>query len=788
MHRTNELHRAAAFTSTLSSSLPARPRAPCGARLARRLLPLAVAAALPLAAAEPPANVGTVLVTAPRLAEMPLNASADGADGLRPLRSATSDTASLLRNIPGVSLYGAGGVSSLPAIRGLADDRLRIKVDGVDAIASCPNHMNPALSYIDPTSVDGLKVYAGITPVSVGGDSIGGTIIATTPPPAFAEPGTGSIARGEAGAFYRSNGGARGANLSAAYLTESLGLSYAGATAEAGNYRAGGDFKTRSATGRPGHALPLDEVGSTAYRTRNHTLAIAHRGGNHLVEAKFGLQDMPYQLYPNQRMDLLDNSQSRVNLRYLGSFAWGSLEARAYHEKVEHFMDFGDDKRYWYGSASGGASAVDGAPCSPPGAACAAGMPMYTESRTTGLTVKADLGLGEGELARVGGEYQGYRLDDWWPPSGGGMWPNTFWNVRDGVRDRAAIFAEWEARASERWLALAGVRYERVETDTGPVQAYNSAVPPATTLVPAFNSRARARADGNVDATLLARYTPDAGLDVELGLARKVRSPSLYERYTWDSRGMEMLMVNWFGDGNGYLGDPDLEPEKAHTASVTLDWHAPDRSWELKATPWYTRVTDYVDAVRCPTSLGGACTSANLGATQSFVFLQFANQAARLHGLDLSGRMALGKNAWGDWGVAAVASLTRGRNLDTGDNLYNIMPANATLTLTHKLEGWTSALELALVGAKDDVSAVRNEVRTAGYGLLNLRVSHAWRTVRLDLGVENILDRRYDLPLGGAYLGQGTTMTASPVGSVPRWGTAVPGMGRSVQAGITVKF
>ena len=247
------------------------------------------------------------------------------------------------------------------------------------------------------------------------------------------------------------------------------------------------------ATGRPGHALPLDEVGSTAYRTRNHTLAIAHRGGNHLVEAKFGLQDMPYQLYPNQRMDLLDNSQQRVNLRYLGSFAWGSLEARAYHEKVEHFMDFGDDKRYWYGPASGGPTSVDGTACSPVGATCAAGMPMYTESRTTGLTVKADLGLGEGGLARVGGEYQGYRLDDWWPPSGGGMWPDTFWNVRDGTRDRAALFAEWETRASDRWLALAGVRYERVETDTGPVQAYNNAVAPATTLVPAFNGLDRAR-------------------------------------------------------------------------------------------------------------------------------------------------------------------------------------------------------------------------------------------------------------------------------------------------------
>ena len=41
------------------------------------------------------------------------------------LAAATSDTARLLQDIPGISLYGAGGVSSLPAIHGLADDRIR---------------------------------------------------------------------------------------------------------------------------------------------------------------------------------------------------------------------------------------------------------------------------------------------------------------------------------------------------------------------------------------------------------------------------------------------------------------------------------------------------------------------------------------------------------------------------------------------------------------------------------------------------------------------------------------
>jgi iron complex outermembrane receptor protein len=51
----------------------------------------------------------------------------------------------------------------------------------------------------------------------------------------------------------------------------------------------------------------------------------------------------------------------------------------------------------------------------------------------------------------------------------------------------------------------------------------------------------RSKADHNFDLTALARYTPyDNTKDIEFGLARKVRSPNLYERYTWSTAGMMM--------------------------------------------------------------------------------------------------------------------------------------------------------------------------------------------------------------------------------------------------------
>jgi iron complex outermembrane recepter protein len=738
-----------------------------------------------------------VVVSGSRIEATPAPAGKLDSTDIAPLRATTSDSAGLLRNVPGVNLQGAGGVSSMPVVNGLAGDRVRTQVDGMDLIASCPNHMNPPLSYVDPSAVESLKVYAGISPVSAGGDSIAGTIVAKTKEPLFAAPGQDLLFTGEAGAFYRSNGNGYGGNLNATVANENISLSYTGATAQSDNYKAGGNFKNYTATGVPGHTLDRDEVGSTAYETRNHLLGLAVKNGAHLVEAKVGFQDMPFQNYPNQRMDLTDNQQLRFNLRYLGKYDWGSLEARAYHEKVDHSMDFGEDKRFWYGALSNsGPNNSIGRPCSPIGTTCAAGMPMETESRNTGLTLKADIALGAADLLRVGGEYQHYRLDDWWPASGGGMWPNEFVNINDGKRDRTALFGEWEATHNQQWTTLLGARFEHVNTDAGMVHGYNLATAPTsgtggamnqTADAVAFNRADRSKTDNNWNFTALARYTADQTRDVEFGIARKVRSPNLYERYTWSTAGMMAGMNNFVGDGNGYVGDVNLKPEKALTASATFNLHTAARDWEFSATPYLTYVTDYIDAVRCRT---GACSVANRTTTNQFVILKYANHDARLYGIDLAGRMPLGKTGLGDFGLRGQLNYTNGRNRDTDDDLYNIMPLNAKLMLTHKTGGWDNGVELVMVKSKDNVSQVRNETKTDGYSLVNLRSSYTLKNVRLDFGVENLFDRNYDLPLGGAYTGQGRTMSMNPPAGdgMFGWGTAVPGMGRSFYAGVNYKF
>ena len=167
-----------------------------------------------------------------------------------------------------------------------------------------------------------------------------------------------------------------------------------------------------------------------------------------------------------------------------------------------------------------------------------------------------------------------------------------------------------------------------------------------------------------------------------------------------------------------------------------------------------------------------------------FGVLRYANQSARLFGVDVSGRALLARNDLGEWSVRGIVNYVNGRNRDTGSGLYNVMPLNARLVLQQRSGNWGNALELLAVRAKTDVSGPRNEVRTPGYGLVHWRGHYAWRNLRVDFGVENLFNRFYRLPLGGVYTGQGMTMSLNGIPA----GIAVPGMGRSAYVGVNVAF
>jgi iron complex outermembrane receptor protein len=234
-------------------------------------------------------------------------------------------------------------------------------------------------------------------------------------------------------------------------------------------------------------------------------------------------------------------------------------------------------------------------------------------------------------------------------------------------------------------------------------------------------------------------------------------------------------MINWFGDGNYYVGNVNLRPEIAHTVSGTASWHDPARKvWEFKVTPYQTYIRDYI---------GVDALATRSFAESTFSKLRFANHNARIYGVDVAGEVTAWRSArFGTGEITGVGGWLRGKTLDTGYGLYQMMPLNARLGLSESLKGWTGGPEIQLVDRKSSVDPLRFEQKTPGYALLNLHAGYQWSHLRIDAGCANLLNRYYYFPLGGVnyddFMASGRTSQIMPL----------TGPGRSVYAGMTVQF
>jgi len=678
-------------------------------------------------------------------------------DTVAPELMKTNDMAGLVSDFSGINLLNDGGLSGMPSIHGLTDERVAVRVDGMEIGAACVMHMNPPLSYFDPSQAGDINVIAGITPVSRGGDSIGGTVAVDTALPEFATGSEPQI-HGNIEAFHRTNGVANGGSASLGFTTTNFRFGYTGSYVNANDYKDGSGSL----------------VESTFYEAQNNSLEASARAGNQTFTLGIGYQYIPQQGFPNAFMDMTGNEGKFANFHYQGRFSKVTLQARLYYENTRHSMNILRDK----------VPGID--------------MPMFTRGGNTGYLVEAEIPLSARNTLRVGNEFRRFTLNDWWTPTTSAidtLGPNTMLNVNNGRRSRFGTWAEWEARPAKKWTTLLGIRSDIVLMNTGNVQGYNSS--PDTTGdasyyadATAFNSVSHARQDYNFDVTALARYDAAPFLSIEAGYARKTRSPSIYERYLWAKRSFFATdMESWFGDLNGYTGNLDLKPEVAHTISSTISLHdalsgnGGSKGWELRITPYFTRVQNYIDAVRCPVinDSSDGCTAANFTATSGFAILQFANQSAELYGFDGSFRAPLGQTAAGRFSLTGTLGEVRGENLDTKNNLYRLMPFHGDISLQHERGGWSGALSLKAVDAKTRVDAVRNELPTPGFALLSWHEGYRWKlaetvSVRLDGGIENITNRLYDLPLGGRYW---TDFNGT---------SSVPGMGRSFLTGLSFSF
>ena len=655
----------------------------------------------------------------------------------------------------GVDFSAAGGVSSLPILNGMMGDRVKVLVDGADVTAACGNQMNPPLSYISANQVSSYQVVAGISPVSAGGDNIAGVIQVNTIAPQYSENDTLSWHSGYLSAQYRSTNNAQAVGVGARLASETFSLNYQGSFEDADSYEDGnGD-------------LVLD----TLYRVQNHALTAALRDEKQQLVVKLTHQKIPFQGFPNQYMDMTDNTSYGLITQYKRTIDSGEFQAQVNYNDVKHEMGFFTDEKTGM-------------------------MPMNTDAQDLSYQLNWRLNLDADTTLLLGQEYYGYRIDDWWPAIEGSMMmgPNDYVNINNGERDRYTGFVELQKQLNNKWWFSAGTRIEYVQANAGEVQPYSDmgdgmngmsgmgSMPAMNMAAPnkdaakEFNAMDRARSDTLVDASLLLRYQITNEDELQFGLARKNRAANLYERYSWGVSTMSTSMIGWFGDGNGYIGNPDLAAETAHTISTSYTKSAKGGQWQITANAWYTQVNDYIDV-----TVVGSTNRTDMALTERNT-LQFTNLDATLYGAKLEGIIrVVDSETAGIWDLTAALTRTHGERDDSDEPLYQIMPLHSKVALEQQLGKWQNSLSWQWVDRKTRVDPRRLENQTDSYSLVNLATKATWDKLTVRLAITNLLDEYYQQPLGGVSIAQFNVEQSQGF-------SQLAGQGRSLNAGISYAF
>ncbi|MFP3362863.1 TonB-dependent receptor [Pseudoalteromonas sp. SIMBA_148] len=633
---------------------------------------------------------------------------------------ALGSSESLLSDL-GVDFSAAGGVSNLPILNGLMGDRVKVLIDGADVTAACANHMNPPLSYISANQITSYNVVAGVSPVSAGGDNIAGVISVNSISPQYSDSNELGWHSGYVSAKYSSVDNGRKLGVGARLASDTLSLNYQGSFSDADSYEDGNG----------------DVVLDTLYRAQNHSLTAAMRDDKQQLVIKLTHQKIPYQGFANQYMDMTDNTSYGAIAQYKRSFENSELEGQVNWHSVKHGMGFFSQEKTGM-------------------------MPMKTDAQDISTQLKWRIALDKNSSILLGQEYYNYSVDDWWPGIEGStmMGPNDYVNINNGKRERIAAFAEFESQVNTKLWLNAGVRIESINTHVGEVQSYNDGMSMMSmggmvmdtsinnaVAAKTFNAGDRDKTDTIVDANLLINYQITNYDELQFGLARKNRAPNLYERYSWGVSTMATTMIGWYGDGSGYIGNPDLDVETAHTISATYIKSAKDDGWRLSTNVWYTDVSDYIDA-----DIVRSFNSYNLDNTTRNIF-QFTNVDAILYGakIDLTANIYESKDL-GNWQLHANVTNTRGKRDDTNQPLYQIKPLQTQLGISQQMGRFENALSWQWVDNKSRVDNNRFENQTDSYSLVNLSSKATWDSLTLSAEVSNVFDEYYQLPLGGVSI------------------------------------
>ena len=659
------------------------------------------------------------------------------------------DAAKLMNQVPGGAANNNGPLSGQIQYRGMFGPRMNVRVDGMLIHGGGPNWMAPPLHHIPAGLMEELVIEQGIASIATGG-GIGGAATAYWKRPDY-NSGNGWKFSGDTETSLSSVDD--GTSLSGV-----IGLSSASQRFYiAGSADDGDDYESAEGT-----------VDATQYERDVFGFGYGFRSGVHEFELNTHLLETEDTGTHSLPMDI-DWFDTKVwNASYRTEIAKIGLAIQVYGSDIDHGMSnsllrptpnfsnlplppfAGDDNRA-----------------------------VLTASEESGFKITFDWAVGNGTLiAGIEGkdaEHNATVLDPDFAP----FFVNNF---NDSDVESLAVFGQWSSLVGDRGYLEAGFRLENVDMSTGTVDAFparlvdmNPAMwpmgtPPRATFMlrESFNAADRSQSDDNLDWILKGRYQATDNLVVELGFAQKMRSPIYQERYLW----IPLEANAGIGDGNNYVGNPKLNPEKSRQIELGFDWVVGDFYFSPRF--FHRNVDDYIQGIAATNmAVIGVSTNANGDPTP----LVFANTEAEFSGMDVTFGTRINSN----WRVEGIASLIDGDREDISDNIYRVAPASARFSLFYEANKFNAKFEQVFVAEQDDLSRTNtfdplsgsnSFIKTDSYALTNVYLTWLMNDeLTISAGAENLFDEDYSdhltgfnrvigsvVPVGSRMLGQGINL------------------------------
>jgi len=192
-----------------------------------------------------------------------------------------------------------------------------------------------------------------------------------------------------------------------------------------------------------------------------------------------------------------------------------------------------------------------------------------------------------------------------------------------------------------------------------------------------------------------------------------------------------------YGVATGYVGNPDLQPERSRGADAGVDWYLPKHSGTLSAT-WFRN--DYRDLIVYDFNAYPG-TTANVG-------------RARTDGAELEARLGFGAR----FELHAAYTYLEAYDLADRTGLLRRPRNSGSADLWRDFGGgWSAGAGVQFVGVREDVDA-QTFLAVDDQDYAVARIFAEWRAsrrLRLKARVENLFDRKYQPVNGYPALGFG---------------------------------